>query len=161
MFAKRLSIILCATLILLASCSPSAQNIEGENWVIFSEKMAEEQQIGTWFLFDKQTIDYWTPSEEDVIAIEGGLVHYLEQNAEKFYVRDVPVWDRLDEYNRQYIGIIVDDRHIIYANYFCDSASVDWTEEFVLVMDGGDCFFQFQYDVDTAEYFNLQVNGEA
>jgi hypothetical protein len=101
------------------------------------------------------------PSEADVITIQDGLVSYLEQNSESFYTRDIPIWERMDEYNRQYIGILVDGKRIVYANYFCDSAQKDWTEEFILVMDGGDCFFQFQYDVDTAEYFNLQVNGSA
>lgn len=121
MFAKRVSMIVLAMLILLVSCSPSAQNIRGEHWVIFSEKQAEEQQLGTWFLTSDQTSEYWTPSEEDVIAIEDGLIPYLEQSAERFYVRDIPVWERLDEYDRQYIGVIVDNRRIVYANYFCDS----------------------------------------
>jgi hypothetical protein len=160
MFTKQVSMFVLAALLLLTSCSSSAQNIKGEHWVIFSETLAEEQQLSTWFLFGDESIEYWTPSEQDVIAIEDGLIPYLEQNAERFYVRDIPVWERLDDYNRQYIGILVDGRRIVYANYFCDSV-VDWEKEFVIVMDGGDCFFQFQYDLDTAEYFDLQVNGSA
>jgi hypothetical protein len=160
MFTKQVSMFVLAALLLLTSCSAPAQTIQGEHWVIFSETLAEEQQLGTWFLFGDEPIEYWTPSEQDVIAIENGLVAYLEQNAERFYVRDIPVWERLDDYNRQYVGVIIDNRRIVYANYFCDSV-VDWGKEFVIVMDGGDCFFQFQFDVDTAEFFELQVNGEA
>jgi hypothetical protein len=160
MFTKQVSMFVLAALLLLTSCSAPAQTIQGEHWVIFSETLAEEQQLGTSFLFGDEPIEYWTPSEQDVIAIENGLVAYLEQNAERFYVRDIPVWERLDDYNRQYVGVIIDNRRIVYANYFCDSV-VDWEKEFVIVMDGGDCFFQFQFDVDTAEFFELQVNGEA
>ena len=159
-FINKNFILTVLTLTMLASCSPASQNVQCENWVIFSEQWAEEQHIGTWAIHSDQTIEYWTPSEEDVIAIEDGLVSYLEDNSENFYVRDIPVWERLNEYNRQYIGILVDGKRVVYANYFCDSV-VDWKKDFVIVMDGGDCFFQFQYDADSGDYFDLQVNGSA
>lgn len=156
----RLLLVVFVLSLFIPACSPSAQNIKGEHWVIFSEKLAEEQQLGTWLMSGNHRIEYWTPSEDDVVAIEDGLVPFLEQNSESFFVRDIPVWERLDEYNRQYIGMLVDGQRIVYANYFCDSVG-DWQKEFVFVADGGDCFFQFQYDVDAAEYFDLQVNGSA
>jgi hypothetical protein len=144
---------------LVSACSPSAQNLQGERWVIFPAEQAKDQRIGDWFAKNGQT-EYWTPSDKDILALEKGLRAYLQNNPDRFY-EEIPVWERLDEYDRQYIGIVLDGKRIIYANYFCDHAEMDWRKDFVFVMDGGDCFFQFKYDVDSAEFFDLQVNGVA
>lgn len=154
-------LLLLIPLLLMASCSPSAQNLQGEHWVIFSAEQASEWNVGSWFLQDGENLEYWTPTGDHVLALEKELGAFLQANPDHFYERNIPVWDRLEEYNRQYIGIHLDDKQVIYANYFCDSAQLDWRNDFVLVMDGGDCFFQFKYDVDSAEFFDLQVNGSA
>ena len=148
------------TLQFVVACSSAAQPIQGEKWVIFSAKQAREQKLGGWLVTHDQTAEYWTPSEEDVLALENGLGTYLQKNPGRFY-EGTPAWERLDEYNRQYVGMVLDGKQIIYANYFCDSIETDWRKDFIFVMDGGDCFFQFKYDVHTAEFFDLQVNGVA
>jgi hypothetical protein len=135
--------------------------VQGEHWVIFSEKQASEWEIGSWFAQNGEPIEYWTPTEENVTAIENELGVFLQENPNHLYGSGTPVWERLDEYNRQYIGFVLDGRPIIYANYFCDSVETNWRTDFVFVMDGGDCFFQFKYDVESAEFFDLQVNGDA
>jgi hypothetical protein len=156
------SLLLSFTLVLqfLLACSASPQPIQGEKWVIFSAEQAREQGLGEWLVANGQTPEYWTPSENDVLALEDELSAYLQNNPDRFY-EGTPVWKRLDEYDRQYIGMMLDGKKIIYANYFCDSIETDWRKDFVFVMDGGDCFFQFKYDVDSAEFFDLQVNGVA
>ena len=163
MHIKRLSVVVLLSIILqlVAACSLSAPNIQGESWVIFSDKQARELGIADWFIQPGQTAEYWTPSEEAVLAIEGGLVSFLQENPDRFYSQGTPVWERLDDYNRQYLGIVLDGKRLVYANYFCDSTGRDWKKDFVMVLDGGDCFFQFKYDVDSGEFFDLQVNGNA
>lgn len=161
MFAKRDHLFVLLVLVLLISSCFSSAKMQGEHWVIFSEKTASDWEIGKWFAQGGETIEYWTPTEENVIALENDLASFLEENPDRFYNSDTPVWERLDEYNRQYVGIVLDGKQIIYANYFCDSVEIDWRKDFVFVMDGGDCFFQFKYDVDAATFFDLQVNGNA
>lgn len=160
MFKKISRLVLLMILLFASSCSSSAQNMQGEHWVIFSEKQAEESGIGNWFT-QGQPIEYWTPSEENVLGLEDELGAYLQANVDRFSGLGIPAWERLEEYNRQYIGIVLDGSQIIYANYFCDSVDMDWRKDFGFVMDGGDCFFQFKYDADSAEFFDLQVNGNA
>lgn len=148
---------------LVLACSAPVQtatDLQGERWVIFSAEQAKDQNIGEWLMTNGQSAEYWTPSKEDILAVENGLGDYLQKNPDRFY-EGTPVWERLDEYNRQYTGIVLDGKQIIYANYFCDSADLDWRKNFVFVMDGGDCFFQFKYEVVSAEFFDLQVNGLA
>ena len=151
---------LALNLQLTIACSSPGQPIQGERWVIFPAEQASEQSIGSWLVSNDQTLEYWTPSENDILTLENGLISYLQSNPDRFY-EATPVWERLDEYNRQYVGIILDGKKIVYANYFCNRVEIDWRKDFVFVMDGGDCFFQFKYDVEAAEFFDLQVNGMA
>lgn len=164
MLIKRLSVFLLAILILQHSsaCSSPARPPEGERWVIFPAEQVREQGIGDWFIQKGQTAEYWTPSEDDVLKLENGLGSYLQQAySDRFDQQKTPIWERLDEYNRQYIGIVLGGKNMIYANYFCDSGEMDWKKDFVFVLDGGDCYFQFKYNIDSAEFFDLQLNGNA
>ena len=145
----------------ISACAPSAQNMQGEHWVIFSAQQAEESGIGSWFAQGNEPIEYWTPTEENILALEDALGSYLQENPDRFRNLEIPVWERLDEYNRQYIGLVLDGEQIIYANYFCTDLETDWKKDFVIVMDGGECFFQVKYNVKSAEFFDLQVNGDA
>ena len=155
-------IILLQLTIACSSPAQTAPNLEGERWVIFPAEQAREQGIGDWFVQNGQTADHWTPSEDDILELENGLSSYLQQvNSDRFDQQKTQIWERLDEYSRQYIGLLLDGKKIIYANYFCDSVEMDWTKDFIFVLDGGDCFFQFKYKVDSAEFFDLQVNGNA
>lgn len=161
-FMNRTKIIFLFVVLMLqviTACSP--QNTQGERWVIFSEEQARELGIADWFAQSGQSTEYWTPVEKDVLVIENGLSTFLQNNSDNFYSQGTPIWQRLDEYNRQYVGITLGGKNIVYANFFCDSFETEWRKEFVFVLDGGDCFFQFKYDVNTDDFFDLQVNGEA
>ena len=149
------------TSLLATACTPSGENIAGETWVIFSAEKASEARIGEWFVTDSGTIDYWTPTQSDILRLENGFTPYLQANPDGFYTTNPPIWERLTKYNRQYIGLIMDGRQIIYANYFCNNIGTDWKSHFVFVLDGGECYFQFKYDIGSGDFFDLQVNGEA
>lgn len=143
----------------LIACTPSAPNVEGENWIAFSAENAQADQMLDWLFIDD--IEYWSPTETDVHAIEDDLPAYLQENESAFYVTGAPIWERLDEYKHQYIGVVLEGERVVYANYFCDATGLDWKKEFVMVLDGGACYFQFKFNTDSDEYFGLQVNGEA
>lgn len=115
MLIKKRNLFVLITLLLQLTLACSAQTTQGEKWVIFSESQTRELGIANWFASDGQTVDYWTPTEEDVTAIESKLVSFLQNNADEFWS---PVWESLDEYNRQYMGIILGEQRIVYANFF-------------------------------------------
>ena len=137
--------------------SPESTEMVYRNWVVFDQEQAEEMKVANW-LFEVD--GFWTPSEEDILKLEGGLAGYLSQNSEQFY-RQPPVWERLDAYQRQYFGIERDGKQVIYGNYFCDNLGMDWRQDLVTVLDGGECFFQVEYDVEGGKFIWLMVNGEA
>jgi hypothetical protein len=132
----------------------------GYQGVIFPADMTQDQSVGR---IIGETVDgYWTPSTDDVESFErGGLKDYLKDHSREFYdLQDD--WSRLASYNRQYFGLIIAGQRIIYANFLCETDFADqWTTQIVVVMDGGDCFFNIQYNVDTDTYSDLYVNGYA
>jgi hypothetical protein len=137
--------------------SQSPPVTDDQNWVIFTEEQAEEMELASWLV---DSDGFWTPSVDDILNLEEKIVEYLSQNSSYFY-RQPPVWERLHEYQRQYIGLERGGRKIIYGNYFCNSGGVDWQQKLVIVIDGGECFFQIEYDVESELFIKLLVNGEA
>lgn len=144
-------------LLLVTACSPHPQNLEGEHWVSFSAEHASQSGLNEWLFPDD--VKYWSPNAADIQSVEDGVAAFLRENETAFFT-DIPVWQRLNEYKRQYIGLVWDGKKVIYANFFC-SDQPDWKENFVLVMDGGACYFQFKFDPNTGKFFQLEVNGEA
>ena len=135
--------------------SPTA--MANQNWVIIAEERAVETGIASWLA---ESGNFWTPSVVDILKLEEEIAGYLSQNSNQFY-RQPPVWQRLDDYQRQYIGLERGGRQIIYGNYFCNSGGINWRQELVIVEDGGECFLQVEYDVESRLFIKLRVNGES
>lgn len=149
---------LLVLILFLSACT--APQAEGENWVAFSADKARSDRMLDW-LFPGEA-EYWSPTAADVHALEDGLPSYLQENQSAFYMTETLIWEQLDGYNRQYIGIVLEGRKVIYANYLCQNGTnTEWKEQFIFVADGGACYFQFKFDASTGEFFDLQVNGEA
>jgi len=128
-----------------------------QNWMIVTKEQAEETGIASWLV---ESDGFWAPSADDIFKLEEGLAAYLSQNSDYFF-RQPPVWERLDGYQRQYIGLERGGRQIIYGNYFCNNLGMDWQKRLVIVDDGGDCYFQVEYDAKSGLFIKLMVNGES
>ncbi|GIL15598.1 MAG: hypothetical protein BroJett039_07710 [Chloroflexota bacterium] len=102
----------------------------------------------------------WTPEAEMIAALETRLPAYLAQNQNQFSARNAPIAERLAQYKFQYWGETPNDKRVIVVNAFCANFE-NWETERVFVLDGGDCFFNLQYDIDSGTFSALQVNGEA
>ena len=105
--------------------------------------------------------DTWTPSNAAIAQFEAALPTFLQSAHNDWLRPDPPIWERVPEYKRQYLGIVEAGEEIIYANFFCKSLNESWHEQLVTVMDGGDCYFQLKYNPATGEFFDFSVNGEA
>ena len=67
----------------------------------------------------------------------------------------IPNWST---YAFQYQGRVISGRNVIVVNAFCDIppyASKQW----VMVLDGGACFFTAFFDVKTGKYAEVAFNG--
>jgi hypothetical protein len=99
-------------------------------------------------LYGRDT-DRWTPSEADLQAAEDAVL-------------TAPSGDRepVIEGYRQYVGIVENGERKIVINSMCQQVD-DWETSYIEVMDGGACFWNAVYNVDTGELESLIVNGEA
>jgi hypothetical protein len=76
----------------------------------------------------------------------------------------------LSDYYRQYLGVVIDGKKLIYVNVFPRSvvesrefpgAPQDyWRSEFVAVCDGGDDFWGALFDLEKQLFFSPRFNGE-
>ncbi len=137
--------------------SESLEVPDEQDWVVISQEQAEEMGLGAWLV---ESDGFWTPAEDDITILEEKIADYLSQNATLFNYQE-PVWERLGEYQRQFIGLQRDGNNLIYGNYFCDNLGKNWRQEFISVEDGGNCYFQVEYDVQRGTFKMLMVNGES
>jgi len=98
---------------------------------------------------------YWQPSPPQVFDLEDRLNIYLKSQSQESLLEKLP------GYHRQYVGLTDQGRLIILVNFFCNSLGIDWHNKPVLVLDGGDCYFQVKYDPEEKILFDLIINGDA
>ncbi|MDB5431235.1 MAG: hypothetical protein JWP35_2351 [Caulobacter sp.] len=99
---------------------------------------------------------YWTPTLMDVGEAETALGPYLRKAA--LPERAVGLVDKAGRYRKQFVGVTMSGRRILLLNAVCD-ASINLHDHYVIVADGGDCFFQAFYDIDTHRFVGIDVNG--
>ncbi len=121
--------------------------------VIFPSESAGELGVRE---IDHQRVEgTWTPTPNDVTVFERGLDAFvrLQGGADS---KRIPA--KLTKYKRQWAGFLAHGKRKIFGNFFC-SEQPDWRHHVIEVDDGGDCFFQIEFDVDSKTYSDFSVNG--
>jgi len=101
----------------------------------------------------------WQPTTKDIDAMEEAL-------SKSTYLRSklTSKPDRASDprqYYRQYVGVIVAGRKLIYVNGMCEKPPSYWTKTLVDVCDGGRCFWGALYDPVNGEFSQYEMNGVA
>jgi hypothetical protein len=101
---------------------------------------------------------FWNPSSEQIRKLEFLLPRYVRHGAG----RKPGIPDNV-EYHRQYVGIIVDGKRLIYGNFYPASVSDYFDEKStpVVVCDGGASFWGIVFEPESSVFLDLQVNGPA
>ena len=90
----------------------------------------------------------WKPSKAMIKRAQPTIVEYIKES-------DQEISENLDQYRCQYFGIIVDGKKRIYCNFFwLADHRQDWRTKPVVVLDGGNWYFQLEYDVETGRCLN-------
>ncbi len=92
---------------------------------------------------------YWAPSRQQVDQLEAALPQLQPALAD---ARD---------FDRQYVGIEIAGRQLIYINAFHlpDGASINPAREAIRVCDGGRAFWGALFDPQSGQFSELQFNG--
>jgi hypothetical protein len=112
---------------------------------------------------------YWTPDLDAIRDLESALAPALQRGLEQKF-KDSSKRPATDEYYRQYMGIELRRRRVIYVNGF-HKLHVEqlararpelvptWKTQVVLVCDGGTTYFGAEYDPAARRISNLHFNG--
>jgi hypothetical protein len=100
----------------------------------------------------------WDPNPETASQLQAAFPSEIERLAGK-RVGDFQPWP---EYRFQFQGQERGSEHFIFVSALCSVDDAwDLTERFIVVFDGGACYFQVKYDPNTHQFYDLVINGVA
>ncbi|MDN3594179.1 hypothetical protein [Zunongwangia endophytica] len=68
----------------------------------------------------------------------------------------------LKKFKRQYLPIINDKgEKVIWINFFCKDENPIPKDRIIMMLDGGNCFFNIKINLTKNTYYDLQINGYA
>ena len=99
---------------------------------------------------------FWNPSPEQIQKLESLLPQYVRHGTD----RNPNIPDNV-EYHRQYVGIVVNGKRLIYGNFYPASVSDLFDEKSmpVVVCDGSASFWGIVFDPEANVFLDLKVNG--
>lgn len=125
----------------------------------------------TLLLRRKDAADFWFPSEDDARDVESGLADAIKQRLASARTeppspgrdRDIAALEHvsahLPGYLRQYAGIVVNGSRRVLVNAFPRDVYC-WRDEYVVVEDGGNWFWNIQYDVHLHQFLHWELAGK-
>ena len=100
----------------------------------------------------------WMPTEAQVRALESPLVALVKKEASKGDLPGATI--EVARYYRQYGGLIIGGKRIIYVNAFDEHlAEFSWRWQVPRVCDGGYGLFGVEYDPSAGTFANFSFNG--
>ena len=95
----------------------------------------------------------WTPTTEQIKKAQPVILNFIKKSNKEIY-------NNINKYRCQYFGIIVNGKKRIYCNVFrLTKFHKNWKTKPVIVDDGGNHYFQLEYDVVTGKCLNFSING--
>ena len=106
--------------------------------------------------------ELFTPSDEDIILskkLSNIYIDSLSRTSKNQILRY-----SMSKYYRQYVGYFDNNGDkIILINAFCskEGSSEELTKKWVMILDGGSCYFKIKINLNKRTCFDLLINGEA
>ncbi len=104
----------------------------------------------------------WRPDSALVARIEKALAPLVQGALERSPWAG-KVTGTADAYYRQYVGVVIDGRRIVYVNAFRSpgGAPISWELRLATMCDGGELSFGVEYDVEADRLQHLAFNSRA
>ncbi|NIQ00298.1 MAG: hypothetical protein GWM98_07570, partial [Nitrospinaceae bacterium] len=114
----------------------------------------------------------WTPTAREMETAEALLPQYFSDKIARLKFQD-SCHERgyfhiqpLNQFFRQYAGLVMDGQRFLYLNFFNKSyaggnlgASREWRFEPVMICDGGPDFWGLEFDLEKQRFQNPRFNG--
>ena len=110
--------------------------------------------VGSWTAVAGGT---WSPGQEMLAHIQLELPAFVKQQA-TIQKKSLPEWSR---YSFQFQGQSNNDRRFVFINAYCIESPDYVAKRFLVVLDGGTCFFSLKYDPEQRVFLELIFHGEA
>jgi hypothetical protein len=148
--------VLLATLVSLSATLGYAAELPTDA-VVLPGRMAAEMLHQCSRAAPTEVESTWQPGVDEVLALEALLPAALRAQAAK----GDPNWSAAPSgWRRQYIGIVIKSRRLIYGNFIPkDLDPGSWRTSPQIVCDGGASFFGVVYDVADNRFTALAFNG--
>ena len=107
----------------------------------------------------------WDISEDIIDSAQPILLAFLKDKGKKWSRFQEEVYDHLEDYRCQYIGVVINGSHQIFCNFFLYSEEENSNWEKVIypigleVSGGGLNFFQFIYEINEGKCKEFRYNG--
>ncbi len=122
----------------------------------------EMKSIGYLAGTNEHLSEVWLPSIEEIGMLEARFVTTL-QAMSRWETPEVLA--SLNEYRRQYIGVVINDQRLIVASYDrCSAFEKGQLEAYFIPFlpnDGGSCFIETLYNPVTLKFESFNIHGEA
>jgi hypothetical protein len=108
-----------------------------------------------------QIMSVWRPDPAAIGRFEQALAPLVQGALERSPLLRKPAWSS-DSYYRQYVGVVVNGRRLVYVNAFRPIGGrlpQSWEIQLVNACDGGELFFGAEFDVETGRVQNLAFNS--
>ncbi|MCB2195382.1 MAG: hypothetical protein KQH79_05960 [Bacteroidetes bacterium] len=156
--------IICIVFILLISlthCTMPEERNKTENELLTDRHTVINDTSQLKWICDS-IVHFWSPTKEQLMAVESILEKAIKENHDHYWTH-LSI-NSVKEYYRQY-SFFIDQYNdkIVYINAFCGEPKYpcDWKNEFMDVLDGGDCYWSIQINLTKESYFDFIVNGVA
>jgi hypothetical protein len=113
---------------------------------------AKERPVGAWVAVRGGA---WNPSPDQLAEIKTRIELFVKSQAEK-EGRELPDWS---SYSFQYRGMQRIASEVLLIHASCRPLPASAKMRWVMVLGGGSCFFQVNYDPETKQFSHLQFNA--
>ena len=124
---------------------------------------SELNTYGQFYFFNpRERVGAWLPSESDIDDLEENLSQISHLKA--WSRADSRHIENPDRYFRQYLGLTVSGKKLIFVNATCQfwrEDPTEWRRQLQLIDDGGQCYWQAYYEPSTHKFSHLMINGTA
>ena len=135
--------------------------IETDNQIILNEEYRP----------DGYRSEKWTPSAQQAQEALGAIRNYIDTvefiETSQEYTDINYIKEHFQDYKVQFVGFEYEGKKKIWCNFihtsFFDTQEEQerWTQNIIMVMDGGKDFWQLEFEPETNEITKFFINGES